>query len=348
MPTPITPAPTPRPAFADNTIELAQGGGGKATRRLIEGLIAPALGVSTLTDSALLGLGGADLAFTADSFVVQPLRFPGGSIGSLAVHGTVNDLAVAGARPVALTCCAILEAGLPVETLSGVLADVRAAADRAGVSVVGGDTKVVEHGRADGLYLTTAGIGLRDPRLTLDAARVRAGDVVLLSGPIADHGITILLTRGELDLDAPALQSDSRSVYPLTAALADVAPTSLKWMRDPTRGGLSSALNELAQDAGLQVQLEEDAIPVRSEVRGACEVLGLDPLHVANEGQFVAVVAPGGADAALAALRATPGGEGATRIGVIREGPPLLTCRTPYGSERVVDMLVGDPLPRIC
>lgn len=334
--------------FSDPNIELAHGSGGKATRRLIEGLIAPALAVDTLQDAAHLQLGGAELAFTADSFVVHPLRFPGGSIGELAINGTVNDLAVSGARPIALTCCAILEAGLPTAQLQEVLADVRRAAESAGVQVVGGDTKVVEHGRADGLYLSTAGIGVRDPRLKLSPAQVKAGDVILLSGPIADHGITILLTRGELDLDAPDLMSDSRSVYPLTSALADAAHTGLRWMRDPTRGGLASALNELARDCGLHLQLQEEAIPVRPEVRGACEVLGLDPLHVANEGQFVAIVAPECAEAGLAALRAVAGGEQAALIGTVKEGSPVLTCLTPYGSERVVDMLVGDPLPRIC
>lgn len=334
--------------FADSQIELAHGSGGKATRRLIEGLIAPSLGVDTLMDAASLSLGGAELAFAADSFVVHPLRFAGGSIGDLAINGTVNDLAVSGAKPIALTCCAILEAGLPTETLRLVLDDVRKAAELAGVSIVGGDTKVVEHGKADGLYLSTAGIGLRDPRLNLDPAHVKAGDVVLLSGPIADHGITILLTRGELDMEADDLQSDSRSVYPYTAALTDAAHAGLRWMRDPTRGGLASALNELARDAGLMVQLREADIPVRPAVRGACEVLGLDPLHVANEGQFVAIVAPELAEAGLAAIRALAGGEEACLIGVIKDGPPVLTCLTPYGSERVVDMLVGDPLPRIC
>ena len=334
--------------FTDTHIELSHGSGGKASRRLIEGLIAPALGVSTLSDAALLPFGGAELAFTADSFVVSPLRFRGGSIGDLAVNGTVNDLAVSGARPLALTCCAILEAGLPSDTLREVLADMRGAALRAGVRIVGGDTKVVEHGQADGLYLSTAGIGLRDPRLTLGPGEVRAGDVLLLSGPMADHGVTILLARGELDLEADDLKSDTRSVYPLVAALSDAAHAGVRWMRDPTRGGLASALNELARDAGLQVQLREADLPVNPEVRGACEVLGLDPLHVANEGQFVAVLAPEYAQAGLAALRALPGGQAACLIGTVRTGPPVLTCLTPYGSERVVDMLVGDPLPRIC
>lgn len=334
--------------FNDANIELSHGSGGKATRRLIEGLIAPMLGVDTLMDAANLSAGGAELAFTADSFVVHPLRFPGGSIGDLAVNGTVNDLAVSGAKPIGLTCCAILEAGLSTETLLAVLADVKTAAERAGVSIVGGDTKVVEHGKADGMYLSTAGIGLRDSRLNLGPEYVKAGDVVLLSGPIAAHGITILLTRGELDMEAEDLTTDSRSVYPFTSALADAAHAGLRWMRDPTRGGLASALNELARDAGKLVQLREETIPVRPEVRGACEVLGLDPLHVANEGQFLAIIASEHAEAALAAVQAVPGGEQAALIGVIKDGPPILTCLTPYGSERVVDMLVGDPLPRIC
>lgn len=332
-------------------IEMAHGAGGKATRRLIEGVIVPALAnpiLETLSDAALLNVGGTRLAATADGFVVKPLRFPGGSIGSLAVHGTVNDLAVSGARPIALLATLILEAGLPGEELEREIDAMARAARACGVDVVGGDTKVVEHGFADGMYISTFGIGTVDERLTLGVPHVRAGDRVLLSGPIGDHGVTILLARGELDLEAE-IESDTRALSALVDALCDAAAPGIRWMRDPTRGGVATALNELARDTRLGVILEEEAIPVRNEVRGACEILGLDPLHIANEGQFLAIVAPDYADAALAALRAAPGGEAAVLIGEMAAEPAAtVVTRTRYGGTRVVDMLVGDPLPRIC
>jgi hydrogenase expression/formation protein HypE len=337
--------------FKDPQIEMAHGAGGKATRRLVEGLIAPLLHnpvLSRLEDAAVLPLGDERLAMTADGFVVNPLRFPGGSIGTLAVHGTVNDLSVAGATPMALLATLVLEAGLPTGVLHAELEAMAHAAEAAGVAIVGGDTKVVEHGKADGLYITTAGFGLVDPRTRLDVHSVRPGDLVLLSGPIGDHGITILLARGDLDLEAD-LTSDSRSVFPLTRALIDRVAPGLRWMRDPTRGGVASALNELARDSRLGVTLFEEQIPLRPEVRGACEILGLDPLHIANEGQFLAVVAPEFADDALDALHQTPGGEAATVIGEVRSTPARTVLSvTSYGGSRVVDMLVGDPLPRIC
>ena len=332
-------------------IEMAHGAGGKASRRLIEGLIAPALAnpaLSPLSDAALLTVGGLRLATTADAFVVKPLEFPGGSIGSLAVHGTINDLAVSGAHPVALMATLILEAGLPGEVLEREIEAMAQAARAAGVHVVGGDTKVVEHGMADGMYVSTFGIGVVDERLTLGAERVQPGDVVLLSGPIGDHGVTILLARGELELEAE-IRSDSRSVALFIDALcARIAP-GIRWMRDPTRGGVATALNELARECGLGIVLEEESIPLRDEVRGACELLGLDPLHIANEGQFIAIVSPDYAAAAIQVLHAVPGGEEATIVGRI-EGSPAGTVltRTQYGGTRVVDMLVGDPLPRIC
>ncbi|MGI9078702.1 MAG: hydrogenase expression/formation protein HypE [Gemmatimonadaceae bacterium] len=345
------PAHAPAIRFHDSQIEMAHGAGGKATRRLIEGLIAPLLGgplLDSLGDAAFLELGGAALAFTADSFVVRPLRFPGGSIGELAVNGTVNDLAVAGAKPVALLMTLILEAGLSTETLEIELRAVAAAASRAGVTVVGGDTKVVEHGKADGMFITTAGIGIADRRVRCSPAAVRPGDRVLLSGPIGDHGITILLARGEIDLEAD-LCSDTRSVFPMIERLIERVAGGVHWMRDPTRGGVASALNELAADARLGIVISEDRIPVRDEVRGACELLGLEPMHIANEGQFLAVVAPEHADAALDAVRSVPGGEGAVIIGEVREQPArTVLAASSYGSSRVVDMLVGDPLPRIC
>lgn len=337
--------------FRDPQIEMAHGAGGKAGRRLVEGLIAPLFAnplLERLEDAAVLELSGGKLALTTDSFVVKPLRFPGGSIGELSVNGTVNDLAVSGAKPLALLSTFILEAGLPSEVLEREVRAMADAAKRAGVEVIGGDTKVVEHGAADGMYLTTAGIGLVDARVDLSVKHVRPGDKILLSGPIGDHGITILLARGELDLEAD-LTSDTRSVWPLVERLIEMVPEGLRWLRDPTRGGVASALNELARDASLGIVLEEEAIPLRDAVRGACEILGLDPLHIANEGQFVAVMAPEAADRALEILKETPGGEGARLIGTLTETHPCtVIARTLYGGSRVVDMLVGDPLPRIC
>ena len=292
--------------------------------------------------------GAGDLALSADSFVVRPLRFPGGSIGELAVNGTVNDLAMAGARPLALLVTLILEAGLSSAVLEAEVRALAAAARRAGVRVVGGDTKVVEPGAADGLYITTAGIGRRDPRALLGPERVRVGDRILVSGPLGAHGITVLLARGDLDLESD-LRSDTRPLHDLVARLLDAAGDGLRWMRDPTRGGAATALNELARDCGLGIVLEEELIPVPAAVRGACELLGLDPLTIANEGRFLAVVSTERADAALAALRAAPGGEEAVLVGEIRAEPPrTVLARSAWGSHRVIDMLVGDPLPRIC
>jgi hydrogenase expression/formation protein HypE len=335
--------------FRDTQIEMAHGAGGTASRRLVEGLLAPILmGTgAALEDAARLEVDAARLAVTTDSFVVRPLRFPGGSIGELAINGTINDLAVSGAMPVALVVSLILEAGLERAVLEEELRAMAGAAARAGVPIVGGDTKVVEHGKADGLYITTTGIGRLDPRVQCSPSAVRAGDQVLVSGHLGDHGITVLLARGDLDLDAD-LRSDTRPVLPLTTSLIDAACAGLRWMRDPTRGGLASALNELARDTGLGVHLQEAAIPVREAVRGACELLGLDPLHIANEGQVVAVVAPESAGAALAAVKAQPGGEHAAIVGEIRSSPVrTVLAASPYGGTRVVDMLVGDPLPRI-
>ncbi len=330
---------------------MAHGAGGKATRRLIEGMIVPALANPTLealSDAALLTVKGARLATTADGFVVKPLRFAGGSIGSLAVHGTVNDLAVSGARPLALMATLILEAGLPGEVLEQEIDAMAQACRTSGVNVVGGDTKVVEHGMADGMYVTTFGIGIVDERLTLGPQNVRAGDRVLISGNIGDHGITILLARGELELEAE-IASDSRPLTPFVDALCARSAAGLRWMRDPTRGGVATALNELARETRLAIVLEEEAIPVRDEVRGACELLGLDPLHIANEGQFIAIVSPHEAQAALESLQSVPGGEAARTIGVVEDAPAAtVLTRTRYGGTRVVDMLVGDPLPRIC
>ena len=341
----------PKIRFRDSQIEMAHGAGGKASRRLIEGLFAPLLfGPSSepLGDAAHINVNGSKLAITADSFVVKPLRFPGGSIGELAVNGTVNDLAVSGAVAENLVVTYVLEAGLPTEVLEAEVRAMAGAAERAGVAIVGGDTKVVEHGKADRMYITTAGIGRIIPGLTTTARSIRPGDKVLLSGPIGDHGITILLARGELDLEAD-ICSDTRSVRPMVEALAAAAGEGIRWMRDPTRGGVATCLNELARDCDLCVAVFEDRVPVRDAVRGACELLGLDPLHIANEGQFLAVIAPDYADTALEALRRTPGGHECVFIGEIREQPSATVLGTTgYGGTRVIDMLVGDPLPRIC
>jgi hydrogenase expression/formation protein HypE len=265
------------------------------------------------------------------------------------VNGTVNDLAVSGAAPLALLVTLVIEAGLPGPVLEAEVCAIAAAARNAGVEVVGGDTKVVEHGKADGLYITTTGVGSIDPRLKCSPRAVRPGDQVLLSGPIGDHGIAVLLARAEIDLEAADLVSDTRSVWPLVRSLLEAAASSVHWMRDPTRGGVATALTELARDVGRSILLYEDSLPVRDEVRGACELLGLDVLHIANEGQFLAVVAADAADLALQALRSVPGGEMAAIIGEVRETTTgVVMATTPYGGTRLVDMLVGDPLPRIC
>ena len=335
--------------FTDTQIEMAHGAGGTASRRLVEGLIAPLIGAcGSLGDAATLTVDEVSIAMTTDSFVVRPLRFPGGSIGDLAVNGTVNDLAVAGSIPVAIVCSLIIEAGTPADVLQQEVQAFGEAARRAGVRVVGGDTKVVEHGKADGLYITTTGIGTIDPRASISSANVRAGDRVLVTGPIGDHGITVLLARGDIDLNAE-LKSDTRSVYPFASALIGSVGRDLHWMRDPTRGGVATSLNELARDCALGIVLDEDAVPVRDEVRGACELLGLDPLHIANEGQIVAIVAAEAAGQALAAVRRTPGGEEAAIVGTVDAVPAAtVLVRAAYGGLRVIDMLVGDPLPRIC
>jgi hydrogenase expression/formation protein HypE len=341
----------PKIRFRDKQIEMAHGAGGKASRRLIEGLFAPILcGASSepLGDAAHITVNGARIAITADSFVVNPLTFRGGSIGELAVNGTVNDLAVSGARAEALVVTYVIEAGLPTEVLEAEVRAMARAARAAGVAIAGGDTKVVEHGKADRMYITTAGVGCPIPLVELSAKSARPGDAILVSGPIGDHGITILLARGELDLECD-LCSDTRPVIDMVEALAGAAALGLRWMRDPTRGGVATTLNEFARDSGLGVHLFEDRIPMRDEVRGACELLGLDPLHIANEGQFLAVVAREFADAALDVLHKSPGGQGACIIGEVREQPACaVLASTPYGGTRIVDMLVGDPLPRIC
>ena len=333
-----------RPRFKDERITMAHGAGGKATQTLIEGLLAPAFGIDELADAALLD----DVALTADSFVVRPLRFPGGSIGDLAVNGTVNDLAVAGARPLALSLALILEEGLDSAVLRTEVEAMTEAAAAAGVRIVTGDTKVVERGHADGMYVCTTGVGRRDPRAALSPGALRPGDRILVSGPIGAHGTAIMLARGELGLDAD-IESDTRSLWPAADALLEAAGPSLRTMRDATRGGVASVLNELARASGVAIVVREGEVPVDPAVAGAAEILGIDPMYVANEGVLVAFVAADAADAALAALRGVDGCARAAEIGEVKTEPPgMVLVNTAFGGRRVMDQLVGDPLPRIC
>ena len=339
------------PRLTDTHVTLAHGAGGKASAALLDAIFLPAFGLDAagpLGDSALLDpFGPGRVAFTTDAYVVQPIRFPGGSVGDLAVHGTINDLAMAGARPSGITAAFVIEEGLPIDDLRDIVADMAAAATRAGVAIVAGDTKVVNRGAADGLFIITSGVGVVPTDRELGAHKVTAGDVVLVSGPIADHGMAVMLSRGDLAIDAD-IRSDTAPLHGLVEDLLAAAPTT-RWLRDATRGGLGTVCNELARDADLTVVLDEASLPVRPEVAGACELLGIDPLYVANEGRFVAVVAADQADAALAAMRAHPFGAEAARIGEIRDDPKgLVVLVTPFGGTRIVDMLVGDPLPRIC
>ncbi len=339
------------PRFDAPRIDMSHGAGGKATHKLIEGLLLPVLenpALAPLSDAALLPFGEAKLALTTDSFVVRPLVFPGGSIGELAVNGTVNDLAVSGATPLGISAALIIEEGLDTEILSREVRAIAKAAETAGVPVATGDTKVVERGKADGLYVITTGLGIADPELNLSPAAARPGDKILCSGTLGDHGAAILIARGDLELEAEVL-SDTRPLTPLTRALKRSAGPGLRFMRDPTRGGVGTVLNELARDSGYGVALWEEKIPVRDVVNGACEILGIDPLYVANEGKLLAVVSPEHADAALEALRGVEGGEEASIIGEVREEPArMVLMHTGFGGTRMIDMLVGDPLPRIC
>ena len=340
-----------RPRLLDEVVTLAHGAGGKASAALLAGVFLPAFANQTLaaqTDAAVLTLpSGERLAFTTDSFVVKPLRFPGGSAGHLAVHGTVNDLAMMGARPLALSAAFVLEEGFPIDSLQAIVADMAEAAVAADVPIVTGDTKVVDRGAADGMYIATSGIGLIPAGRELAAANVVAGDVVIASGMIGDHGTAVMLARGDLAIEAEIV-SDTAPLHELMERLLAAAP-STRWLRDATRGGVGTVCNELARDSDLTVVLDERALPVRPAVAAACELLGIDPLYVANEGKFVAVVAPDELEAALASLREDPLGRDAVPIGQIRSEPPgIVVLLTAFGGTRIVDMLVGDPLPRIC
>ncbi len=339
------------PKFTAPRIDMSHGAGGKATHKLIEGLLLPAFAnpaLAPLSDAAMIPFGEAHLALTTDSFVVRPLVFPGGSIGELAVNGTVNDLAVSGATPLSLSAAFIIEEGLETEGLTHEVAAMARAAEEAGVFIATGDTKVVERGKGDGLYVITTGVGIADPELNLSTASVRPGDKILISGTLGDHGAAILIARGDLELEADVF-SDTRPLTPLVEALKESAGPGLRFMRDPTRGGVGTVLNELARDSGYGVALWEERLPIHDVVNGACEILGIDPLYVANEGKLLAVVSPEAADAALKSLRGIEGGEEAQIIGEIREEPArMVVMHTRFGGTRMIDMLVGDPLPRIC
>jgi hydrogenase expression/formation protein HypE len=340
-----------RPRFKDAQITMAHGAGGKATQTLIEGLLVPAFASDSLAelgDAGTVTVDDVGLALTTDSFVVKPIRFPGGSIGELAVNGTVNDLAAAGARPVALTLSFVLEEGLPADELRAEVEAIARAAEEAGVQIVAGDTKVVERGHADSMYVCTTGLGHVDPRAKLSPAGLRPGDRMLVSGSVGDHGTAIMLSRGEFDLEAD-IESDTRSLWPAVDALLAESGESLRCLRDATRGGVASVLNELARASNVAMIVRESEIPVHPAVAGAAEILGIDPMYVANEGKLVAFVAPEAADAALAALRSVSGCEEAAEIGEVRTEPPgMVLVETAFGGKRVMDQLVGDPLPRIC
>jgi hydrogenase expression/formation protein HypE len=334
----------------DTHVSLAHGNGGRYMRELIQEIFARHLGnplLDTNSDAAVLpwDTGAGELVFTTDSFTVQPIEFPGGNIGSLAVHGTTNDLAVAGAIPKYLSLGVILEEGLDFAVLERVVAGIAAAANEIGVVVAAGDTKVVRRGEGGGIYLNTSGIGVKDPTLRLGIDRIRAGDVVLVSGSVGDHGIAVMLAREQFGLRGD-LKSDAASVLPLTRALAAVP--GLRFMRDPTRGGLATVTHEIVQATGLGVVLQEANVPVRDSVRSVCEMLGYDPYFLACEGRVVAVVAADDANRALAALRSAPGGGDAAIIGAVREQPARVVLETAIGGERVIEELEDDPLPRIC
>jgi hydrogenase expression/formation protein HypE len=339
-----------RPRVREDRITMSHGAGGKATQTLIEAVFLdefrnPAL--EPLEDAARLAVGGTRLALTTDSFVVSPLFFPGGNIGDLAVNGTVNDLATSGATPLYLSAGFILEEGFDVASLSRIARSMREAADGAGVQIVTGDTKVVEKGKADGCYINTAGVGVISDDVDLGVANAQPGDAIIVTGPIGDHGITIMLARGELDIEAD-VASDTAPLAGLVADLLQATP-GVRALRDATRGGVATILNEVARSASVGVLVTESDIPVRTEVRGASELLGIDPLYVACEGRLVVVTAAASADRALAALRAHPLGEQAAVIGrITAEQPGIVQLKTAFGGTRVVDLLVGDPLPRIC
>ena len=340
----------PAPLPVKDTILLGHGSGGKLSAELVRDIFLPSLQnpvLARLDDQAIVNIRGQRLAFTTDSFVVQPLFFPGGDIGSLAVHGTVNDLAMGGAKPLFLSAAFIIEEGFSIEQLRRIVKSMHRAAADAGVEVVTGDTKVVEKGKGDGLFVTTTGIGLVRDGIDLSADRARPGDKVLLSGSIGEHGIAILAQRAGLEFETK-IESDSAALHTLVDTMLN-ASHEIRCMRDPTRGGVSSTLNEIAQQSRVGIELQESSLPIHEEVRGACELLGLDPLYVANEGKLIAIVAPEAAELLLKTMQVHPLGAEAQIIGTVNdEHPSIVTMRTPLGTTRIVDMLAGDQLPRIC
>ncbi len=340
----------PLPLSEEDLVMLAHGGGGRLTQQLIEKIFMPAFANPALDarhDGAVLRVGQARLAMTTDGYVVRPLSFPGGDIGELAVYGTVNDLAMCGARPLYLSAGFILEEGLPVATLRSIVASMRKAAERAGVTLVAGDTKVVDKGKGDGAFITTAGIGVVEHSLEIVPASVAPGDAILISGDVGAHGVAILSVREGLEFESP-IASDAAPLWePVRSLLA--AGVAVHCLRDLTRGGLASALNEIAGARGVGMRIDETRVPVAEPVRGACEILGLDPLYVANEGRFVAFVPAAEAERALEALRGVAVSALAGRIGEVAEGPPgVVSLRSRIGGSRVLDMLSGEQLPRIC
>ena len=341
----------PLPLVGYPTIVMGHGGGGKLGNELVEHLFLPAFrnpALENLGDAAVFELGSGKLAMSTDSFVVQPLFFPGGSIGALAVNGTVNDLAVSGAEPMYLSASFILEEGFPLAQLAAVVNAMAEAAAAAGVRIVTGDTKVVERGHGDGCYINTAGIGLLRPGVNVGPHRAQAGDVVLVSGTIGDHGMAIMSVREGLEFESQ-IRSDCAALNGMIAEVLDAVGEAVHAMRDPTRGGLASTLNEIATASNVGVEIDETSLPVRLEVQSACELLGLDPVYVANEGKAVFFVAPEAADQVLQVLRANPLGRDAARIGqVTAQHPRMLVARTAMGANRVIPTQIGEQLPRIC
>jgi hydrogenase expression/formation protein HypE len=350
----MIPLVCPTPIATRDTILLGHGSGGKLSAELLRDVFLPAFTnpvLAKLEDQASLDIGGVRLAFTTDSFVVKPLFFRGGDIGSLAVHGTINDLAVGGAIPQFLSAAYILEEGFPMADLQRIAGSMAAAAVKAGVTIVTGDTKVVERGSGDGVYINTSGIGLMRDGVELSASSAQPGDAVILSGSIGDHGIAILSQREGLELESDIV-SDSAALHTLVDAMfaaAGAPPGAIRSMRDPTRGGVASTLNEIAEQSAVGVEIEERALVIHSAVQGACELLGLDPLYVANEGKLVAIVARESAKAIVDAMRRHPLGADAAVIGHITGAHlGMVTMSTLFGTSRIVDMLAGDQLPRIC
>ncbi len=341
----------PVPISEYPTILLAHGGGGKLTQMLIERVFLPAFAnpsLETLHDGAVLEVEGIRLAFTTDSFVVSPIFFPGGDIGCLAVHGTVNDLAMCGARPLALSAGFILEEGFPIEDLCRVVESMRMAAQRVGVPIVTGDTKVVDKGKGDGVFINTTGVGIIPPGIHISPKRAQPGDLILINGAIAVHGIAIMSVREGLEFET-TLASDTAPLHDLVARILEVGGDKVHVLRDPTRGGVASALNEIASKAKVGIVLNEASIPIWEEVKGACEILGLDPLYVANEGKCLAIVAREKAEEVLEAMKAHPLGKEAAIIGeVVEEHPGQVILQSRIGGKRIVEMLSGEQLPRIC